>query len=183
MAAESATLGVLVVADVSNASAETGGPPVLEQALSALESSASLHPIALLPDDANEFRGNALLLIDDPGGITPEARGALASFVQQGGVAVAFLGPRVERTPLGATLEPFVHGAVHWEDQTTADVNETSLAWLGPEASSLGDLKLRGRAGLGTSDLLGARILATFGDGQPFLTERALGSGALLSCA
>ena len=183
LAAESVALGVLVSADVSNSSAETGGPPVLEQALNALEGNAVLHPIALLPDDPNEFRGNGLLLLDDPGGITPEARGALSTFVEKGGVAVAFLGPRAEQTPLGATLEPFVHGAVHWEAQASGDVTESSLAWLGPEAGSLHDLKLRGRAGLSTSDLLGARVLATFVDGQPFLTERALGRGALFTVA
>jgi von Willebrand factor type A domain/Aerotolerance regulator N-terminal len=183
LAAESAALGVLVLADVSESGAQTGGPPVLEQAVSALESNAVLHPIALLPDDPNEFHNSGLLLIDDPGGITPEARGALVTFVEHGGVAVAFLGPRAEQTPLGATLEPFVHGAVHWEAQATGDVNEASLAWLGPEASSLRDLKLKGRAGLSTSDLLGARILATFSDGQPFLTERALGRGELFTVA
>jgi hypothetical protein len=183
LAAESAALGVLVAADVSNASAETGGPPVLEQAVSALESSAALHPIAVLPDDANEYRNNGLLLLDDPGGITPEARSAVATFVERGGVAVAFLGPRVAQTPLGATLEPFVHGAVEWDAKASGDVNAASLAWLGPEASSLQELKLRGRAGLSTTDLLGARILATFSDGQPFLTKRELGRGALFTVA
>jgi hypothetical protein len=183
LAAESAALGVMVAADVTNASAKTGGPPVLEQAVRALESSAALHPIAVLPDDANEYRNNALLLVDDPGGITPEARGALVSFVERGGVAVAFLGPRVEQTPLGATLEPFVHGAVHWEPKADGDVNAASLAWLGAEASSMQDLKLRGRAGLSTTDLLGARILAIFADNQPFLTKRELGRGALFTVA
>jgi hypothetical protein len=183
VALESAALGVLVAADTSNASAETGGPPVLEQALSALDGNAELHPIALLPDDANEFHNNGLLLLDDPGGITPEARGALVAFVEQGGVAVAFLGPRAEQTPLGATLEPFVHGALHWEVKAPSDIDEASLSWLGPEAASLHDLALRGRAGLGTADLLGARILATFSDHQPFLTERALGRGALFTVA
>ena len=183
LAAESAALGVLVAADVSNASAETGGPPVLEQAVSALQDKAALRPIALLPDDANEYRGSGLLLLDDPGGITPEARSALVSFVESGGVAVALLGPRVERMPLGATLEPFLHGAVHWETQAPYEVNEASFSWLGPEAFGLLDLKLRGRAGLSTSDLLGAKILATFADGQPFLTERSLGRGALYTVA
>jgi hypothetical protein len=183
LAAESAALGVMVAVDVSNASAKTGGPPVLEQAVAALETSAALHPIAILPDDANEYRNNALLLLDDPGGITPEARSALNTFVERAGVAVAFLGPRVDQTPLGATLEPFVHGAVHWESKADGDVNASSLAWLGAEASSMQDLKLRGRAGLSTTDLLGARILATFGDGQPFLTKRELGRGALFTVA
>ncbi len=183
VAAESAALGVLVTADTSNASAETGGPPVLEQALSALDGNAALHPMALLPDDPNELQNDALVLLDDPGGITPEARTALMSFVEHGGVAVAFLGPRAEQTPLGATLEPFVHGAVHWETRTPSDIDEASLSWLGPEASSLHDLALRGRAALGTSDLLGARVLATFSDRQPFLSERALGRGALFTVA
>lgn len=183
LAAESAALGVLVAADVSNASAKTGGPPVLEQAISALESSATLHPIALLPDDVNEYRNNALLLLDDPGGITPEARGALTSFVERGGVAVAFLGPRVDQTPLGATLEPFVHGAAHWDAKDNSDVNTASLSWLGPEASSLQDLKLQGHADLSTTDLLGGRILATFSDGPPFLSKRELGRGTLFTVA
>jgi len=87
----------------------------------------------------------------------------------------------VDQTPLGATLEPFVHGAVHWDAKNAGDVNTASLAWLGPEASSLQDLKLAGRAGLGTTDLLGGRILATFADGQPFLTKRELGRGALFT--
>lgn len=183
LAAESAALGVLVAADVSNASAKTGGPPILEQAVGALETSAALRPLTVLPDDVNEYRNSALLLLDDPGGVTPEARGALTSFAERGGVAVAFLGPRVDQTPLGATLEPFVHGAVHWDAKDAGDVNTASLAWLGPEASSLQDLKLTGRAGLGTTDLLGGRILATFGDGQPFLTKRELGRGALFTVA
>lgn len=183
LAAESAALGVLVAADVSNTSAKTGGPPVLEQALAALESSATVHPIAVLPDDVNEYRNNALLLLDDPGGITPEARGALTGFVERGGVAVAFLGPRVDQTPLGATLEPFAHGAVHWDAKDKSDVNSASLAWLGPEAGSLQDLKLQGHADLSTTDLLGARILATFSDGPPFMTRRELGRGALFTVA
>ena len=183
VAAESAALGVLVVADTANASAETGGAPVLEQALAALESNAALHPVALLPDDPSEFHGNALVLLDDPGGITPEARSALTTFVEQGGVAVAFLGPRAEQTPLGATLEPFVHGVVHWESSATGGVNEGSLSWLGPEAASVSDLALHGRAGLATADLLGAKILATFSDNQPFLTERELGRGAVFTIA
>jgi hypothetical protein len=183
VAAESAALGVMVVADSANASAETGGAPVIEQALAALESNAVLHPVALLPDDPSEFHGNALVLLDDPGGITPEARGALASFIEQGGVAVAFLGPRAEQTPLGATLEPFVHGAVHWEGAATGGVNSDSLSWLGPEAASLRDLALHGRAGLAAADLLGAKILANFSDNQPFITERALGRGAVFTVA
>ena len=183
LAAESAALGVLVAADVSNASAKTGGPPVLEQAVGALETSAVVHPIALLPDDANEYRNSALLLLDDPGGITPEARAALTSFVERGGVSVAFLGPRVDQTPLGATLEPFMHGAVHWNAKDNSDVNTASLAWLGSEAGSLLDLKLLGHADLSTTDLLGGRILATFNDGQPFLTKRELGRGALFTVA
>lgn len=183
VAAESAALGVLVAADVSNASVETGGPPILEQAVAALENNASLHPIALLPEDANEYKYRGLLLLDDPGGITPEARTALLGFVEHGGVAVAFLGPRVEQTPLGATLEPFVHGAVHWETQAPYEVNPASFSWLGPEASGLSELKLRGRAGLSTTDLLGARVLASFADGQPFLTERTLNRGALYTVA
>ncbi len=184
VSAESAALGVFVVTDTANDSAETGGAPVLEQALAALQSTAVLHPSALLPDNPSELTGNALVLLDDPAGITPEARTALATFVeQQGGVAVAFLGPRAEQTPLGSTLEPFVHGAVHWEANATGGIDDASLSWLGPESASVRDLALHGRAGLGTADLLGAKVLASFGDKQPFLTERALGRGEVFTVA
>ncbi len=184
VSAESAALGMLVVTDTANDSAETGGAPVLEQALAALQSNAALHPSALLPDSPSELAGNALVLLDDPAGITPEARSALASFIeQQGGVAVAFLGPRAEQTPLGSTLEPFVHGAVHWEASATGGIDDASLSWLGPEAASVHDLALHGRAGLGAADLLGAKVLATFGDKQPFLTQRALGRGEVFTVA
>ncbi|HEY4104222.1 MAG TPA: VWA domain-containing protein [Polyangiaceae bacterium] len=183
VAAESAALGIAVVADTANDSAETGGAPVLEQALSALRSNAALHPIALLPDDPSELRGNGLVLLDDPAGITPEARSALATFIEQGGVAVAFLGPRAEQTPLGSTLEPFVHGAVHWEATASGGINDASLTFIGPESASLHDLTLHGRAGLGTADLLGAKVLGRFSDNQPFLTERGLGRGAAFTVA
>jgi hypothetical protein len=183
VAAESAALGVAVVADAANASAETGGAPVLEQALAALQSNALVHPLALLPDDPSELRGSALVLLDDPGGITPEARSALSTFVEQGGVAVAFLGPRAEQTPLGATLEPFVHGALHWESTKAAGLDDRSLSWLGPEAASVRELGLHGRAGLAAADLLGAKVLATFSDNQPFLTERTLGRGDIFTVA
>jgi len=183
VAAESAALGVAVVADAANASAETGGAPVLEQALAALQSNALVHPLALLPDDPSELHGSALVLLDDPGGITPEARSALSAFVEQGGVAVAFLGPRAEQTPLGATLEPFVHGALHWESTKAAGLDDSSLSWLGPEAASARELGLHGRAGLAAADLLGAKVLATFSDHQPFLSERTLGRGAIFTVA
>jgi len=183
VSAESAALGLLVVADTATSSAETGGPPILEQGLAALDSNAVLHPVALLPDDPHEYQGNALAVLDDPNGITPEARSALITFVEQGGVAAAFLGPRIERAPLGATLEPFVRGALHWEAKTGLGLDEASLGWLGPEALNLGDLGLHGRAGLATSDLLGARVRVKFSDGEPFLTERSLGRGLLFTVA
>jgi hypothetical protein len=89
----------------------------------------------------------------------------------------------VDQTPLGATLEPFVHGAVHWDAKDRSDVNTASLAWLGAEAGSLQDLSLQGHADLSTTDLLGAHPLATFSDGPPFLTKRELGRGTLFTVA
>jgi hypothetical protein len=183
VAAESTALGVLVVVDTTNGSAETGGAPILEQALTALANSALIHPLSLLPDDPSEYRGNSLVLLDDPLGITPEARGALSDFVAQGGVAVALLGPRVDQAPLGSTFEPFARGALHWQANATVSLNDRSLSWLGPEAASLRDLRLHGRAGLAAADLLGAKIVGKFADDQPFLTEREVGRGALLTCA
>src|SRR5690606_35825026 len=107
-----------------------------------------VRPVPIIPDDPADLSGFGALILDDPSGIAPEARVALTQWVERGGVAVAFVGPRAETLQLGSTLEPFIHGAANWETTTAKGVNVDSLAWLGPEAMSLSELEPKGRVRL-----------------------------------
>jgi hypothetical protein len=175
-------LRVAVLGSSAERDGPTGGPPLLEQAIAALQAGVAVQPIAVLPDQASELAPHALVMLDDPAGIGPEARESLSRHVESGAVAVAFLGPRVEATRLGATLEPFAQGSVRWErDPAVKGVAPKSLSWLGVEAESLANLELRGRALLDAGRTTGARVLGTMADGTPFLVERLLGHGRLFT--
>jgi hypothetical protein len=182
VAPEADALRVAVLGSSAEREGPTGGPPLLEQAIASLQAGVLVQPIAVLPDEASELAPHALVLLDDPAGFGPEAREALARHVEAGGVAAAFLGPRVETTKLGATLEPFAQGSVRWERPTAVKgVAPKSLSWLGVEAESLAELELRGRAVLDAGRTNGARVLGTMADGAPFLVERLLGRGRVFT--
>jgi hypothetical protein len=182
VAAEADALRVAVLGSSAERDGPTGGPPLLEQAIAALKAGVSVQPIAVLPDQVSELAPHALVLLDDPAGIGPEARESLSRHVESGAVAAAFLGPRVEATRLGSTLEPFAQGSVRWErDPAVPGVAPKSLSWLGVEAESLSHLELRGRALLDAGRTTGARVLGTMADGTPFLIERLLGRGRLFT--
>jgi hypothetical protein len=178
------TLGlrVSVLADDTESGAATGGAPLIEQALEALERGVSLRPLTVVPDQAADLERDALLLLDDPAGLGPEARAALAAFTERGGMAVALLGPRAEARRIGATLEPFVQGPARWETTTAAHgVDAASLGWLGTEAQSLVDVKPHGRTWLDVGHAAGSRITGTWSDGAPFIVERELGRGLIVT--
>jgi Mg-chelatase subunit ChlD len=178
VAPDALALRVAVLADETEGGAVTGGAPLVEQVLTALERDITLRPLTVVPDQAADLENDALVLLDDPAGLGPEARAALSAFVEQGGAAVALLGPRAEARRIGATLAPFALGAVHWERAPKArGVDVASLGWLGPEARSLGDLKPQGRTLLDPGQAKGASVRATWSDGAPFIVERELGRG------
>jgi hypothetical protein len=173
-------LRVSVLADDSRGGAATGGAPLIEQVLAALEREISLRPLSVVPDQAEDLERDALLILDDPAGLGPEARAALTSFAEHGGMAVALLGPRAEAGRLGATLEPFVIGPVRWERSPKAPGADTaSLGWLGTEAKSLTNLKPEGRALVDVGRQSGFRTTASWSDGAPLVLERELGRGLL----
>lgn len=182
VAAEADALRVAVLGSGAEREGPTGGPPLLEQAIAALSAGVMVQPLAVLPDQASELAAHALVLLDDPTGFGPEARESLTRHVEAGAVAAAFLGPRVETTKLGSTLEPFAQGSVRWERQPTVKgAAPKSLSWLGVEAESLGELELRGRALLDAGRTTGARVLGTMTDGTPFVVERLLGRGRIFT--
>ncbi|MBN2193654.1 MAG: VWA domain-containing protein [Polyangiaceae bacterium] len=180
---ERAATAIGVLTDPTSATAVTGGPPILEQALDALETRAIVKPLTLLPDEAATLAGLSALILDDPSGIGPEAREALGSWLDRGGVALALLGSSIGRAALGATLAPFVTESTTWTETTATGIDPTTATFLGPEAGGLAELAPKGRVALAGSVPNGARLLARWDDGAPFLYERDLGRGLVVTAA
>lgn len=180
IAPESRGLSLAVHVDGAGEAVATGGAPVLEQALHALGYGAPVRPLAELPRDAGELGDVAALFIDDPPGFTPETRSALHDWLEGGAVAALFVGQRAHDTQLGATLEPFLRGAVDWEPLSVAPtVKVGSVNWLGAEAASLADLAPKGRARLDTALSPGAAIVGRWSDDRVLLTRQERGRGLL----
>ncbi len=181
VAPEAAALLVAVVSDMTTGTVKTGGATLMEQALHALESGAQIRPLTLLPDEPSELMPYAAIVLDDPVGLSPEARRAISRWLDHGGVGIAFLGPAVEAAQLGASLEPFVTAAVPWAKTDAKGIDPASAPWLGAEATSLRDLAPRGRAALRGAIPDDARIVAQWDDSQPFLLEHPVGRGVALT--
>ena len=182
VAPESRGLSLAVHVDTEVEAVATGGAPLLEQALHSLSYGAPVRPLPELPREAGELNDVAALFIDDPPGLTPETRGAIDSWLESGAVAALFLGARGHDTQLGASLEPFLRGAVDWEPVPTATaVDVGSLGWLGTEAESLKELAPKGRARLDTALLPGAEVVGRWSDGKVLITRQERGRGLLFS--
>ncbi len=176
---EAAAPAVAVITDSPDETTVTGGAPIVEQALSALRLDVAVRPIPAVPDRAIEFEGFVGVIADDPSGLTPEQRRALASFLEQGGEALFALGPRAAAAPLGSSLEPALGHAVTW-GRTTA---KGAIAAHGAPppfsdaARSLADLNPSGRATLAGEDLRAVEPLLAWDVGAPFVARRAFGRG------
>ncbi|HEX2872772.1 MAG TPA: VWA domain-containing protein [Polyangiaceae bacterium] len=182
VAPESRGLSLAVHVDTEVEAVATGGAPLLEQALHSLPYGVPVRPLPELPREAGELSDIAALFIDDPPGLTPETRGAIDSWLEGGAVAALFLGARAHDTQLGASLEPFLRGAVDWEPiPATSSVDIASLGWLGTEAESLKELAPKGRARLDTALLPGAEVVGRWSDGKVLLTRQERGRGLLFS--
>ncbi len=181
VASQQGASSIALVSDPSSAPVATGGATLLEQALSALEGEFSVRPLAVIPDDTRDLEAHAALVLDDPPGLTPEARAAITSWVERGGVALALLGPHASLAQLGSTLEPFARGAVRWEATRAKGIDAKGVDWLGAEAQSLADLAPRGRARLAGIEMPGAQVAARWDDGEPWLLESNQGRGLLLT--
>jgi hypothetical protein len=180
--ASGAELSVAVVADPSRASVVTGGPTVIEQALSAVRPDAVVRPLALLPDETRELQGYAAIVLNDPAGLGPEARSALGDWIEAGGVALGLLGPASAGLSLSSTLEPFAERSARWEaTDRPLDVDPASVSWLGSEAVGLSALTNTGRMRFEGAGLPGSEVVGTWKDGAPFLLRRALGSGLIIT--
>ncbi|MGK4007670.1 VWA domain-containing protein [Sorangium sp. So ce1036] len=174
------SLSIAVVVDPATTHVETGGPPPLEQALTALDLDAQIRPLPSVPEHADELAAHAGLIVDDAPGFTPEVRRSLAAWVERGGVALLTLGQRAAAAPLGAGFEPLVPGVVRWSASPVPGVDPATAGWLGPSAAGLADVAPRGRATLDPAATEGAEVLARWKDGAPFLVRRPLGRGVVL---
>jgi hypothetical protein len=175
VAAESRRIGV--VADAARGGVQTGGPPLVEQALTALELKVEVRALPSVPDEVGDLDGLAGLVLDDVPGLTPEARRAVGQFVERGGAVLSLLGPAAASAPLGSGWAPLVPGVVRFAPDEKAEVDVASAAWLGATAPSLEALEPVGRVELEPQATEGAEVLARWRDGRPLLVRRALGRG------
>jgi Mg-chelatase subunit ChlD len=179
VARRSTSFTVGVVSDRSLSNVETGGPPPVEQALVALHTGATIHPMTVMPDTVEELSKLTILVIDDPAGFTPETRESLHGWVERGGVALVGLGPRSARAPLGATLEPLVSGIPHWAEDAPDSVNERDCLHFGPSGPSLLRLEAKGRAHFPFDGPTEPTAILRWSDNLPLIVERTLGRGTI----
>jgi hypothetical protein len=169
---------VAVVADAIDELAVTGGPPVVEQALAALELDIAVRPIPALPDRAEDLAPFAGAILDDPPGFTPEERRALVSFLEGGGAVLLALGPRAAAAPLGASLEPIVPHAVLWSSTPVPGADPGSaVGTLAESAQSLVDLAAKSRCTLAPEDVGAFEPLLRWADGAVLVAKRPIGRG------
>jgi hypothetical protein len=175
------SLAIAVIADASSEHVETGGPPPIEQALTALSLDAEVRPLPAVPEHPDELAAHAALIVDDPPGFTPEARRSLAAWVDRGGTLLLALGPRAASAPLGAGFEPLVPGVVRWGASPTRGADPASAPLFGESAAGLADLAPSGRASVEPRAVEGADLLARWSDGAPLLFERRAGRGVVIA--
>ncbi len=169
---------VAVVADATEESVVTGGAPIVEQALSALKLDVDLRPLPAMPDRSEDLAGDVGLVLDDPSGLTPEQRHALAAFLDGGGVVLLALGPHAASAPLGASLEPVLAHAPGWgEASATGADPATATGVLVESARSLTGLDAPRRATLAPDDAAAFESLVRWSDGAPLVARRAMGRG------
>jgi hypothetical protein len=175
---EAARGAVAVVADATEEAVATGGAPIVEQALSALKLDLDVRPIPVFPDRAEDLAGHVGVLLDDPPGLTPEQRRALATFLDGGGVVLLALGPHAAAAPLGASLEPLLSHAVTWADAKSLGADPTTaVGELAEPARSLIDVAASKRAVIDPQDASAFEPVIKWADGGPLVARRAMGRG------
>ena len=174
-----ATRQVGVVFDRTTSSVITGGNTVVEQALSAVAPDVTPRPMTVVPDDPKDLAPLEALIIDDLPGVTPEAEAALRSWLKQGGVALAFLGPNLNSKKLGARFQPFADSAVQWERTEVAGIDPKTMAWLGTSSASLADIKPKARALVDAALPKKAEVLGRWADHKAFAYTTSPGQGQL----
>jgi hypothetical protein len=175
---EAGPAAIAVVADPTEEAAATGGAPIVEQALAALKLDVAVRPIPQFPDRVEDLTPFVGVVLDDPPGLTPEQRRALATYADAAGVVLLALGPRAAAAPLGASLEPVVAHPIAWSATTAAGGDPaTATEALAESAVSLADIGAKERAVLAPEDIATFEALVKWTDGAPLVARRSIGRG------
>jgi hypothetical protein len=167
-----------VVADATTEAVVTGGAPIVEQALASLKLETDVRPLPAMPDRLEDLDGALGVVLDDPAGLTPEQRHALAAFLDRGGVVLVALGPRAAAAPLGATLEPVLAHPIAWSETTQPGASAASVTGpLSEAADSLTRLEAPRRAVLAPEDSAALEAMARWTDGALLIGRRPIGRG------
>lgn len=176
--ASGSALRAAIVVDPVQDRVPTGGAPLVEQALHAMDLGVELTPMATLPEPREDLDPFALLILEDVPGFTPSQRRELGAWVERGGVALATLGPRAASAPLGSSFGALVPALVRWRVSPVKGLASGREAFFADASDGLDDLAPRGRASLELeSGLTDVKTMAEWQDGAPFLLERRLGRG------
>lgn len=176
--AQGAELRAAVVADPTSDRIPTGGAPLVERAIRALDLGVQATPMTSVPDQREELEPLALLVVDDAPGFTPEQRRDLSAWLERGGVVLFGLGPRSGAAPLGSGFSPMVPGLVRWRPSAAKGLSPRDDLVFADAFDGLDDVVAKGRAQLELeSQAADVEVLARWDDGAPFLVRRALGRG------
>lgn len=179
VAAANGKLTAVVISDITSSGIATGGGTAIEQAIEAVDDQVLLRPLPTIPDSLEDLAGVDLVFLDDPAGLTPEARTAFRTWLERGGVGVMLLGKRVNDVILGADFEPFVRGVVRWSALPAA----VKGADLSPQKElitsrqSLADLAAKGRATLDFRSQDNSDMIVPWKDNQPLIFRHPISQG------
>jgi Mg-chelatase subunit ChlD len=157
----------------------TGGPPILEQALRAIEPDWTVLPLSTVPDDERELAELSVLLLDDPPNLSAEARSAITAFAKRGNAAIALFGPAASAAQLGSLHLPFLEQQADWEPSAPPGLERTSLPSTLAFTAGLEQLAAKGRFVFDESHDPKTVVRARWSDQKPFWLERPEGSGTL----
>lgn len=175
---EGGSAAIAVVSESSQDGVVTGGAPAVEQALRALGLDLTLRALPVLPDQTRDLALFAGVVVDDPPGLTPEQRRALAEYMESGGLTLVGLGRRAGAAPLGAGFEPILTRTPTYGPSPAKGAAPSAKNALFVDAvATLDDLAPRGRARLAPEDSTKLDVDLTWTDGAPLLARRAVGRG------
>ncbi len=172
-------VAVGLLMDRTTETVETGGAPILEQAISALHMPLKVRSLSTLDDQGAELRQLSAIAVDDAAGFTPEQRRAFEQFFARGGSALLALGSRSAQAQLGYTFEPMLLRVPRWLPSSAKGANTSAgVGAVGEAVSSWDDLHAKHRSVLAHEDVADHTLYATWVDGAPLVTQRAMGRGS-----
>lgn len=166
-----------VVSDPTTSRPPTGGPPMVEQVMGALNMHVQLRPLSTVPDRAQDLEGLSLLVVDDIAGLTPSQRRDVGEWVEKGGVLLITLGPSAAHAPLGSGFSPMLEGLVRWTKDAPKGIDPKTDTFFTDAFEGMDAISPQGRAKLDLGPDTPFEMLARWSDGAPFLLSKNMGRG------